>query len=209
MGKTLKTIFSALLSTIAMLTAIGCAEKRNAQESIFPSDCLLQTGDIVFRRGSGLTSRAVIIADKGGVYSHVGIVVETDSGLMIAHAVPGEYDFEGDNDRVKLDKPKKFFSNVNAVCGEVCRHNDSKAAEKAAKIALSIYERNTPFDHNYDETDTTKMYCTQLITHSFEKAGKPFVNIKHDDIDFLMLHTRCILPSALLESEQLRSIYKF
>ena len=44
-------------------------------------------------------SQAVLLAEKDGAYSHTGIVVDSAGVLMIVHAVPGEPDFEGDEDR--------------------------------------------------------------------------------------------------------------
>ena len=192
-----------------LLLLCSCGSKRDPAKSILPADCQLREGDVVFRKGSGLTSRVVIAAENNGAYSHVGIVVDSAGVKMIVHAVPGEPDFEGDEDRVKKESPEKFFSSVNAECGEVCRHVDSLAAKRAAAVALSIYKRHTLFDHDYNETDTTKMYCTQLVTHSYMRAGVPFNNLEREKVDFLVLHTNCVLPTGLLESDQLYSVYKF
>lgn len=54
-----------------------------------PDDCQLKTGDVVFRRGSGLTSHVVLAADVNGNYSHLGIVVDSAGIKMVVHAVPG------------------------------------------------------------------------------------------------------------------------
>jgi hypothetical protein len=40
----------------------------------------LRPGDILFRRGGGLTSRAVLAVDAEGIYSHTGIVVSEGPG---------------------------------------------------------------------------------------------------------------------------------
>ena len=61
--------------------------------SILPETVELRAGDVVFRRGGGLTSRAVLMADAQGQYSHIGIVVDSAGQKMIVHAVPGEPDF--------------------------------------------------------------------------------------------------------------------
>lgn len=177
--------------------------------SILPVDCDLQTGDVVFRRGGGVTSHAVLIAEQGGAYSHVGIVVDSAGMKMIVHAVPDEPDFEGDCDRVKMDPPEVFFNEVRAARGEVCRHQDTALARNAAKVALEVYRRHTPFDHDYDDADTTRMYCTELVTYAFCQAGKPLSGIQHHELRFLSLETNCVLPSDILECKDLYSIIKF
>ena len=137
---------------LALLTAtlISCNDKKDL--TIFPAGCELKTGDIVFRRGGGISSHAVMMADRNGRYSHVGIVVDSAGKKMIVHAVPDEPDFEGDPDRVKMETPEKFFSPINANAGEVKRlKGDTIIPLKAAEYAMQTYRRNTLFDHDYDE----------------------------------------------------------
>lgn len=111
---------------------VSCGE-REEERSILPDDFALCAGDVVFRRGEGITSRAVLATDANGNYSHVGIVVDYAERRMIVHAVPGEPDFEGDVDQVKMDTPEKFFSYKNASKGEVCRLRDSSIAQRASR----------------------------------------------------------------------------
>ncbi len=162
--KTLLTI----IFTAFMLAS--CGEKE--QRSILPEGCELRAGDVVFRRGSGLTSRAVLAADRNGAYSHIGIVVDSCGVMMVVHAVPGEPDYEGDPDRVKMDTPQRFFSSMNARIGEVKRLcGDSATAARAARFAMEVYRRGTLFDHDYDDSDTTKMYCCELVDFVYRKPG--------------------------------------
>ena len=91
---------------------VGCSQSAPAERSILPPDVVLQTGDVVFRLGGGAMSHAVAYIDRDGAYSHVGIVVDSAGKKMIVHAVPGEPDFDGDPDRVKMDTPERFFSSI-------------------------------------------------------------------------------------------------
>ena len=96
------------LASLAVVL-VSC-EERVGERSILPDDFTLRAGDVVFRRGEGITSRVVLATDANGNYSHVGIVVDSAGSKMIVHAVPGEPDFDGDADRVKMDTPGRFFS---------------------------------------------------------------------------------------------------
>ena len=202
----MKKLFTIMIA-VAMLAS--CAETE--QRSILPEGCELRTGDVVFRRGSGLTSRAVLAADRHGAYSHIGIVVDSCGVMMVVHAVPGEPDYEGDPDRVKMDTPQRFFSSMNARIGEVKRlRGDSATALRAARFAVDVYKRGTLFDHDYDDSDTTKMYCCELIDFVYRKAGRPLAGQKRHYFHLPGLNPICcILPSDICNSGELDTVMSF
>ena len=72
-------------------------------------------GDLLFRRGEGVASHFVLIADKGGVYSHIGILVKDSGNWKVVHAVPGEPDYENEPDRVKMEPVERFFNRERAA----------------------------------------------------------------------------------------------
>lgn len=195
---------------IAML-ALLAACKQQAPHSILPEGCVLEEGDLVFRRGNGMTSRAVLAVDRHGSYSHIGIAVDSCGTIMIVHAVPGEPDYEGDPDRVKMESPEKFYSSLNARIGEVRRlHDNRAAASEAARHALEVYRRGTLFDHDYDDSDTTKMYCCELITFAYGKAGIRLTDGKRHRFKLPgMKPICCILPSDICNSRMLTKIISF
>ena len=156
-------------------------------KSILPAECELREGDVVFRRGGGLTSHIVLMADVNGNYSHIGIVVDSAGQKMIVHAVPGEPDFEGDVDRVKMDAPERFFSTEFTLIGEVCRPKDSLIAARAAEVAMRQYRKHVLFDHDYNDRDSTKMYCTELIAYAFRQVGREVVGSERHHVDLPVL----------------------
>ena len=197
-----------IIVAVLVLVVLSCG--RDGFRSILPEDCSLQAGDLVFRRGNGLTSRAVLMADKRGGYSHVGIVVDSCGVMMVVHAVPGEPDFDGDPDRVKMETPEKFFLSVNAGIGEVKRlKGDTAVAAAAARYAMDVYRRGVLFDHDYDDTDTTEMYCCELIEHVYRKAGLPIAGDTRHDIRLPGMRLRCILPSDLSRSGNFKRVIAF
>ena len=84
-----------------------------------------------------------------------------------------------------------------------------EVARQAAEAAVQVYRRGVLFDHDYNSSDTTKMYCTELVTYAFSQAGKPLSGIQHHELRFLSLETNCVLPSDILECKDLYSIIKF
>ena len=168
----MQNMFSRFLkATLYMLLCSMLWACRQPNTTILPPDVQLQAGDIVFRQGESIESEAVLAADRSGCYSHIGIVVDSCGQPMIVHAVPGEPDYEGDPDRVKMDRPEVFFYRSRALIGEVMRCNDTGKAEFAAQTALHLYKKGVLFDHDYNDNDSTEMYCTELVDFAYRSAG--------------------------------------
>lgn len=210
------TIINTILRFKFIIVAVllwGCAPSTPHNKTDFlltiPKESL-RSGDIVFRQGSGLTSHIVQKVDKNGVYSHVGILLRDKNGdCLVIHAVPDEPDYPGDVDRVKLEHIDDFFGNGKAVCGAVMRVDvDSATAARAAVNALNIFQRNTLFDHQYDLSDTTQMYCTELVYFVYKKEGVTLVNTENTLV-IPIINRKCLLPSDLSDSNHLSIQIKF
>ena len=198
---------SAFLMICVLLAGLSC-QKQQPLASIMPANADLRSGDVVFRRGGGIASRAVMTADHHGKYSHVGIVVDSCGVMMIVHAVPQEHRSDA-SEFVKMESPEHFYSSHRAVIGEICRHSDSALAKRAAAVAVEVYRRKVMFDHDYDETDTTKMYCTELVEYAFTRAGASLADDRRHNVSLPFLHATCILPSDIYASSHLASVKTF
>lgn len=198
--------------TVAIVLSIalsGCSPTTRTAGSLLPDTLQLREGDVVLRRGTGLTSRLVISQEREGFFSHVGLVVDSAHTPMIVHAVPGEPDFPGDPDRVKMTSPHDFFDRKHAVAAAVYRPREAEVGRRAAGFAREVYRRGTLFDHDFNEEDTLQMYCTELITYVYRRAGVELVDEQRHVVDLPAFHYRCILPSQICNSPFLRKIYMF
>lgn len=199
-----------IILVVLAMTFSSCTQKKSPQTSILPKGCQLMAGDVVFRRGGGMTSYAVLVADPEGNYSHVGIVAVSAGKKIVIHAVPGEPDYQGDSDRVKADTPEQFFSTLYASRGAICRHKDPAIAANAARLALKLFREHILFDHDYNLKDTTRMYCTELLAYVYSRAGSPLVSDTcGHNINLPGLHARCLLPSDIYQSARLKHIKSF
>ena len=83
----------------------------------------LRQGDLVFRMGYGLESRAVVAADRDAMYSHVGLLVRDEGGWRVLHAVPGESEDTGGEEVLKKDSLPLYlrYDRACALCAPV-RH---------------------------------------------------------------------------------------
>lgn len=179
--------------------------------SIMPKDIELKPGDIVFRLGNSMESTAVVMADRNGEYSHCGIVVDSAGQIRIVHAVPDEPDFDGDVDRVKMDRPEMFWRNDRAVAGGFCRmENDTVAPPKAAEAAKAAFYRNTLFDDNYDDKDTTKLYCSELLYYAYLHAGYDIAGPeRHSYNVIIQSFDSVIMPSQIYKSKYFKPVRVF
>ena len=198
-----------LILLAAVLMTLSCKKSHQEEETLLPDSCQLLVGDVVFRRGTALTSQAVLMADRGCRYSHIGIVADSAGIPMVVHAVPDEPDYPGDPDRVKMEPARKFFSTANASLGEVCRTADPQAGERAAKAAVAIYRRGALFDHHYDDSDTVRLYCTQLVMECYREAGIELAGPPTHSFSIAGISCKCWLPSDIYQSASLTSIYTF
>lgn len=194
------------------MTTIGlssCGRHQQRKGCILPDSVELRAGDVVFRLGGGLESHAVLALDRDGEYSHVGIVVDTMGRKMIVHAVPGEPDYEGDPDRVKLDSIGKYFSSVLAIQGAVMRMDDSLVAKRASQKALEVFRRGVLFDGDYNIDDSTRMYCTELVQFVYRSAGVKLINGEPEHVVLPLVDADVYLPSTVYHSKYLRPVSIF
>lgn len=196
---------------VAGLTA--CRKQAAPTASGLPSPPIaaadLREGDLVFRRGTSLESRAVM--SQGGVYSHIGIAARDSSGRMgIIHAVPGEATAEGDSDCVKFDLPADFFRADRAVAGAVRRlQGDSLLPQRAAEEARRILRRRPLFDHDYDEGDTSRLYCTELVSLCYRRAGRDIAGKERSFVRLPGLRGYYLLPVHLWKAEGFRPVVDY
>ena len=159
----------SFICVMLLLTAVGC--KRKVQVTV-PDDAPFRNGDIVFRRGYGAQSRAVANASRS-VWSHTGVLVrDTVADIWtVVHAVPGEAP-QGEPDYVKQEPLKVFFGHDRAQAGAWLRVNCTDSmASRAAEYAIGKAAEHVQFDNDYLLSDTTSLYCTELVWRSYLSVG--------------------------------------
>ena len=195
---------------ISILTMIQCSGPEQPKLSPKIPIEKLQAGDIAFRRGESIASEVVLYNDIDGRYSHVGLVVETDSGLMVAHSVPGETSTQETIDVIQIEHINHFFEPKVSVRGEIMRMNlDSVQRHLLNILALKIVDDKDPFDHNYDLSDTTKLYCTELLQLLFKNIGIDLAQGRITPINVPGLSNNYIMPSDIYNNNNLKTIFYY
>ncbi len=193
-----------VLLNAALLAA--CNEKRPGRTQ-FPFEEITE-GDLAFRCGRGIFSRAVLSADGSSVYSHVGIVVREGERWKVVHAVPGERESSRDFDRVKKEDLEIFFSHDKAYRGCLV-HTGLPAGSSVCKDALDFARDSIPFDNRYELEDSSAVYCTEFVWLLYRRAGIDLTEGRRREIHAFHVDGPLILPEHILQYSGNTEYYKY
>ena len=160
--------------------------------------------DIVFRLGRTIQSSAIASQGAGG-YSHIGILIEVDSALQVLHIEPSRQSSE----KIKTETLQEFFSAEQAVAGCVVRHSGISEPSRAAiaGYAKHLLNSDIAFDHDYQLSDSSRMYCTELVEIIYRHIGISLSQEKK--VRLPLAKEPVILPSAIYENDSLVSIWSY
>ena len=167
---------------------------------VFPQQ-ELREGDLAFRCGMGVFSRAVTSREENGIYSHVGILVKDGDQWKVVHAVPGEKASKADFDRVKAEDLSVFFHRDRATRGALV-HTSLTDSLKVAQIvseALQSARDSVLFDHDYSLEDSSRVYCTELVWRLYRRVGIDLAEGRGKNIHLLHIQGLCLLPEHLYD----------
>ena len=206
----MKTAAVTTLAIVGFIIVAACGRGRGGGSSFaFPADSMHE-GDLVFRRGNGVASHAVVGADPDGRYSHIGIVARDGGEMVVVHSVPGEAGEDGAPDRVKVEAVASFFAPDKAREGALLHFTcDSTVARRAARLALEIAARGVEFDHDYDLGDTCRLYCTELVHHVYSRCGIDVTEGRRTHLALPGFTGDYIMPSDIYESTLFEVKYTF
>lgn len=200
-----KNIFRFFVFLI-VLGSISCS-KLNANKDF--SAIHFEEGDIIFRRGIGIKSHAVVHVDSTGLYSHAGIIVLQNSVFSVIHITPGERKKGENADRIKIEPLEDFWRKDRATNGAVYRFKNNFSGDKAARQAKRLLEKGVLFDHDYDLSDSTRMYCTELVWYVYQLEGKDITCGKRSEINMPLYSGTYILPSDIYNNKDVLLIYNY
>jgi len=133
-------------------------------------DCL-QEGDIIFRHGFGIISDAIVKYSKDPYnISHCGIVVKDSSdNWAVIHTVSNSL---VEIDGMQIDGLKKFVreSQPKSIIVARFRFQSEEERQKVVKQAYYYLERQIPFDNEFNASDSSRFFCTELIWSVFYNA---------------------------------------
>jgi hypothetical protein len=190
----------------ALFVAISCTRQSKPEFEIIIDKTKLQEGDLVFRLGRGTSSQIVNLADKERSYSHIGFLIKDSlEEWYVIHAVPGESNETGGKEVVKCDSLLRFFGADRTVAGIVKRFDSiGKISKQVVYKAKEFYSNELLFDHHYTLSDSSSVYCTELIYRVFLSVGVDLSEGRRHS--FPLLKEEVIFPSDILKNERLEEV---
>lgn len=186
MGRLLFAIL--LLSFLAHLT--GCGEVYSEQNNMGPAAdagvvraamayngrivdsavSLLRTGYVVLRRGLGADSYMLAEMNRRNkTYSHCGIVMVEDGYPFVYHSIGGE---DNPDERLRRDSSAFFFSPLHNTHIAIVRYDmDTETVGELQRVVAAYYRERPKFDMKFDLASDDKLYCSEFVYKSFNKAA--------------------------------------
>ncbi len=166
----------------------------------------IKSGDLLFRQGRSLESHVVLLADLNGDYSHVGMAVDVNGEIMVAHAVPTDDEIE----YLQLDEIDDFFNYEKAEHGAICRFKMTDEQRQIInKKALGFVNDKMEFDGEYNTEDQSKLYCSEYVWEVYKEIGWDISRGKRSKIEMLLTRTIVIMPSHFYNNPNCELIYEY
>jgi hypothetical protein len=181
--KVLLIILALFLSLLCFVVYKVFGDPENKKQVFYPMSNeekgLIHSGDIILRRGYGFFSEAIVKSQKDpNAFSHCAMVIKTHDSLSVLHALSSSVaEFDG----VQIQSLQRFLNESLPNSIRIVRFKTTSDTIQMLEAKLSSYARTKkPFDHSFNNADTSEFYCTELFHHSFKQVlGRDiFINAK-------------------------------
>ena len=173
---------------VVLMFVLGCKDqKRQRVPENETRNGKLEDGVIVCRLGNGFFSNYFReYASYEKEYSHLGIISNENDALYVYHCEASELTGIG---FVKKEPLDSFLKGIRVFDFFEFNYPDSEK-KRIMKEVEKYYRNRTPFDLEFDSFNDDRLYCTELIATSINKA----------------LDTIMISPSLVLNGIKLYSL---
>jgi hypothetical protein len=147
-----------------------------AFEKIHEIKHFVKSGDLILRTGKDYTSELMRrLSQHDKTYSHCGIASIENDTLFVYHALGGEWN---PDQKLRRD-PFELFCNPYENRGfGIYRYSLNNLQKKnIIKLAHQFYKQGVKFDMQFDLATDNRMYCSEFVYKTIEKATKDSVAI--------------------------------
>lgn len=200
----LRWLVPVLGSLLVLGSLVAAGHTPDAEARLSAEGILFRSGDVLFLRGNGLLTQAVLAVDDASAYSHVGLVHQVGSTSLLVHASPG--DSLAETTRIRVEPIERVFAESRAAVLYRPRPPFREIGARAAAIAHRYVDEGRTFDAGFCLDTERELYCTELVWRAYREAGLDLAGGRFDDLSLPLFHEPCILPSRLQRSPYLRRI---
>jgi hypothetical protein len=205
-------IRSIVVAMAALIAGAEMASERDrptaeTQPDWLPSSfhAAVQTGDLVARRGHSLASRAVLLSDGRGTYSHAGVAIRRGDSVWIIHVAPATEVDRG----VVVREPLGVYLGADRASAAGVYRSDALtiAMRDTLQAMLQDYaRRRLPFDDDFDLGTPERLYCTELVWLAYRRAGIELLPNGAPARATPLGIRRYVFPSDLVEASSMRQV---
>lgn len=142
---------------------------------------LLQSGDLVVRRGDDMTSYMLSkLNHTDRRYSHCGIVVVEKGTPYVYHSIGGE---DNPDQVIRKDKAKYWFSPANNLAFATYRYDMPDSVKvRMLNSAAAYYTAKKMFDMEFDLETDNRLYCSEMVYKAILTAtgNKDYISTEHN-----------------------------
>lgn len=156
---------SAAVSLSILLSLSSCSVQNRDNSVIWTGDIagVAVSGDILMRRCDGVVSGiSANTSRRDKRYSHAGIVVFRGDSVMVVHS-----DFDA---AAVVCQPVGQYLKEASRWGLYRLDADVEVRGRVASVAEEFAQAAIPFDFGFDNADSTKLYCTQMVAMAVNAA---------------------------------------
>jgi hypothetical protein len=199
----------ALMAALAgvVVTAEPGESVHQAQPSLLTPSFLaaVQTGDLVLRRGRSLVSRAVLLSDVRGAYSHVGVALRRGDSVWVVHVAPATQTDRG----MVVREPLAVYLGADRAAAAGLYRSDALAGamrDSLEAVLRDYARRRLPFDDDFDLDTPARLYCTELVWLAYRHAGLELLPNGAPNRATPLGTRRYVYPSDLAHSPHMRPV---
>lgn len=126
----------------------------------------INDGDIICRLGNGyFSSFFQKLNGKDSRFSHIGILCRDSDSFFVYHSEASELTFVGEVMKTPLNN---FLA--ESLQWEIFPIRDTVVGREIVAYAEFYRAKQTPFDMDFDATDDSALYCTELVAKCINSA---------------------------------------
>ncbi len=135
---------------------------------------LVKSGDLILRTGKDFTSELMRkLSQHEKTYSHCGIASWENDTLFIYHALGGEWN---PDQKLRRDLFEMFCNPYENRGFGIFRYKINHTQQKSIiDTARKFYKKGIMFDMKFDLATDDRMYCSEFVYKTIEKATKDSV----------------------------------
>lgn len=126
--------------------------------------------DIILSKGQSFQSKFIsLLKLTAEDYSHIGIMLNQNNTVFVLHSTPDGTKTNG----IRYDDLQTFINLSSVSDYQVLRYT-SLTSDLRQKLRLEFesYKNNSaPFDFDFNNSDHSKIYCSELVYLIFKNSG--------------------------------------